>query len=73
MGIGRLMVNGQKEDGVTYAQAMEIFARYFSSEHPQAAPTIATQMSIPYETACRVLDGKTWPAAREYWINKVMP
>ena len=69
--IGVLPARQDQREGVTYDQAMEVFARYF--ERYQAAPTVAHQMGIPFKTACRVLDGHVWPAARQYWVDKVLP
>ncbi|MGH7463409.1 MAG: hypothetical protein ACREMA_20565 [Longimicrobiales bacterium] len=63
----------EQREGVTYAQAMEIFERFCTDEWSQAVPTIAVQMGIPYKTACRVLDGHIWPAARQYWVDRVLP
>lgn len=60
----------EERDGVTYAQAMEIFARYF--ERSQAAPTVAAEMEIADGKVCRVLDGHIWPAARQFWVNRVL-
>lgn len=62
---------GDQREGMTYAQAMEIFARYF--ERNQAAPTVAAEMGLPNSKVCRVLDGHLWPAARQYWVGKVLP
>ena len=71
MTVARLPARGETQDGVTYAQAMEAFERYFAAS--QAVPTIAVEMGIPFDAACRVLDGKAWPAARQYWLDKVLP
>ena len=69
--IAALPARQEQRVGVTYAQAMEVFERYFAAS--QAVPTIAHQMGIPFETACRVLDGHVWPAAYRYWLDKVFP
>ncbi|QRQ86268.1 hypothetical protein [Cupriavidus oxalaticus] len=63
----------EQREGVTYAQAMEIFERFLVADRNQAVPTIAVEMGIPYNTACRVLDGHIWPAARQYWVDRVLP
>ena len=66
-----LPVRNEQREGVTYAKAMEVFERFFVRN--QAVPTIAHQMDIPFETACRVLGGHIWPAAYRYWLDKVLP
>lgn len=71
--IAALPVRTEQREGVTYAQAMEVFDRYFTEGRCQAVPTIAHEMGIPYETACRVLGGHIWPAAYRYWLDKVLP
>ncbi|MNL89890.1 hypothetical protein D3C87_2205040 [compost metagenome] len=50
---------------------MEVFERFFARN--EAAPTIALRVGIPYKTACRVLDGHIWPAARQCWVDMVLP
>jgi hypothetical protein len=57
--------------GVTYAQAMEMFERFFMADRMQAVPTIAHEMSVPYETCCQVIDGRIWPGAYRYWCGFV--
>lgn len=71
MTVARRLARGGLQGGVTYAQAMEAFERYFAAA--QAVPTIAVEMGIPFNAACQVLDGKAWPAARQYWVDKVLP
>lgn len=73
MTVARLPTRPETKDGLTYAQAMEIFERFFVKGRCQAAPTIAHQMGIPYDTVCRVLGGHVWPAAYRYWLDKVLP
>lgn len=69
--IATLPARAERREGVTYAQAMEVFERFFARN--EAVPTVAIRMGIPYRTACRVLDGHIWPAARRYWMDKVLP
>lgn len=57
-----------REEGITYAQAMEAFDRFHVDS--EAAPTVAANMGISYDTICRALDGKIWPAARAYWLGR---
>ena len=71
--IAALPVRTEQREGVTYTQAMEIFERFLTVERCQAVPTIAAEMRIPFNTACRVLDGHIWPAARQYWVDRVLP
>ncbi|WP_316150072.1 hypothetical protein [Cupriavidus sp. BIC8F] len=71
--IAALPARQEQREGVTYAQAMEIFERFFVEGRTQAAPTIAHQMGIPYKTVCDVLGGHIWPAAYRYWLDKVLP
>ena len=61
----------QLEGGISHAQAMEVFRRYF--ERNQAVPTIAHEMGIDYQSACDAMDGKVWPGVREHWADQVMP
>ena len=61
------------EGGVSYAQAMEIFHRFFAGDRLQAVPSIAEEMGIPYPVCCDVLDGKYWPGAHAYWSALVLP
>lgn len=68
--LGRI-VRQEWRGGVTLERAHEVFRRYF--EMSQAVPTVATQLSIEYQTACDILDGKIWPQARQQWIDKVFP
>jgi hypothetical protein len=72
-GIATLPGRAERREGVTYAQAMEVFERYFVADRSQAVPTIAQEMGIPYETACQVLGGLIWPAAYRYWLDRVLP
>jgi len=60
-------------DGVTYAQAMEMFERFCMADRNQAVPTIAHEMGVPYETCCQVIGGKIWPAAYRYWTDLLLP
>lgn len=59
------------QGGVTHAQAMEVHERYFA--RLQAVPTIAHQMEINYEVACKVMGGSLWPGVRQYWMDRVLP
>lgn len=59
------------QGGVTHAQAMEIGRRFH--EASDAAPTIAHEMGIDYETVCAVLGGRLWPGVRRFWMDKVFP
>lgn len=63
--------NPSHQGGVTYAQAMEVGERFHADNY--AAPTIAVQMGIPYETVCAVLDGTLWPECRRLWMDRVFP
>lgn len=58
----------RKEEGITYAQAMEAFERFHVEL--EAAPTVAERMGIPFNLVVRVLDGHVWPAARAYWLHR---
>ena len=71
MTVARLPARHDAQGGVTYAQAMEAFERFFAAS--LAVPTIAAEMGIPFDAACRVLDGAVWPAARQYWVDRVLP
>lgn len=71
LSITNLIQKVEKREGITYAQAMDVFANY--CERNQAAPTIAVKMGIPYKTVCDVLDGRLWTGARQYWVDRVMP
>lgn len=53
------------EEGVTLEQAQAVCERYFWKN--QAAPTIAHEMQLDHKLVCRILDGKVWPAALQYW------
>ena len=57
----------EKRQGVTLKQAHEVFRRF--CEQLQAAPTVAAETGIEYETVCDVLYGKVWPQARQQWID----
>ena len=57
----------EQRQGVTLKQANEIFFRF--CEQLQAAPTVAAETGIEYETVCDVLYGKVWPQARQQWID----
>lgn len=59
----------RKEEGITYAQAMEAFERFHVDS--EAAPTVAANMGISYDTICRALGGQIWPAARAYWLDRI--
>ncbi|MGQ2994430.1 hypothetical protein [Variovorax sp.] len=59
------------EGGITHAQAMEVFRRYF--ERNQAVPTIAHEMGIDFKAACDAMDGRVWPGVHEHWVDRVMP
>jgi hypothetical protein len=61
----------QQKAGVPYAQAMEVGRRFF--EESDAAPTIAHEMGIEYETVCAVLGGRLWPGVRQFWMDRVFP
>lgn len=66
--------NKTKRYPITYKQSMEIFERFFTTERgPQAAPTIANEMLIDYRIVCETLAGKHWPAARAFWMDRVLP
>jgi hypothetical protein len=56
----------QLENGITYAQAMDVWRRWAELE---AAPTIADRTGIAYETVCSVLGGNTWRGAYDYWMD----
>jgi hypothetical protein len=56
------------QQGVTYAQAMEVFARFF--ERLQAAPTVAQQMGIDLKVVARILNGHVWPGAYAFWSGE---
>lgn len=66
MTVATFPVRQQLENGITYAQAMDVWRRWCSLE---AAPTIADRAGIPYDTVCSVLAGKTWRAAYRYWSD----
>lgn len=57
----------EKRKGVTLKQAHEVFRRF--CEQLQAAPTVAAETGIEYETVCDVLDGKVWTQARQQWVD----
>lgn len=57
----------EKRQGVTLKQAHEVFRRF--CEQLQAAPTVAAETGIEYETVCNILDGKVWPQARQQWVD----
>ena len=57
----------EKRQGVTLKQAHEVFRRF--CEQLQAAPTVAAETGIEYETVCSILDGKVWPQARQQWVD----
>lgn len=59
------------EGGISYEQAMEMFARFF--ERLQAVPTIASEMRLQFDLVVRVFDGRLWPAARAYWVERLLP
>ena len=65
----RVLRLGEAEtrQGVTLKQAHEVFRRF--CEQLQAAPTVAAETGIEYETVCDVLYGKVWPQARQQWID----
>lgn len=66
-----LPARAEQREGLTYAQAMQVFSRYF--ERSQAVPTIADEMQLAFGVVGRVLDGHVWPAARQYWVDRVLP
>ncbi|RZJ12196.1 MAG: hypothetical protein EOP39_04360 [Rubrivivax sp.] len=61
----------QQGEPVTWAQAQEMFSRYFVDM--EAVPTLAHRMGVDYDVACRVLNGKIHPGARRQWLDKVLP
>lgn len=60
-----------QQGGVTHAQAMEVGRRFH--EGSDAAPTIAHEMGIDYETVCAILGGRLWPGVRRFWMDRVFP
>jgi|GEM_PF-3046003 len=57
------------EQGINYAQAMNIAERFFKDS--EAAPTIVTRTRIPLDTVIAVLDGKLWPQVKAHWLGQV--
>lgn len=63
--------SGLTEAGVTYEQAMEIHRLFL--EDLLAAPTVAVRTGIPYDVVVKVLDGKHFPGAHQFWVDRVFP
>lgn len=57
----------EQRHGVTLEQAHDVFRRF--SELLQAAPTVAAETGIEYETVCGILGGRIWPQARQQWVS----
>lgn len=57
----------EPHQGVTLMQAHDVFRRF--CEQLQAAPTVAAETGIEYETVCDILYGKVWPQARQQWVD----
>lgn len=55
------------QQGTTLHQAHDVFRRF--CEQLQAAPTVAAETGIEYETVCDILYGKVWPQARQQWVD----
>jgi hypothetical protein len=60
-------VEPDRRQGVTLVQAHEVFRRFCNQL--QAAPTVAAETGIEYETVCDILYGKVWPQARQQWVD----
>ena len=63
---GRTIIMRTLDKGVTLEQAHDVFRRFNAL---QAAPTVAEETGIEYETVCDVLRGKVWPQARQQWVE----
>jgi hypothetical protein len=64
--VGRI-ATGEIRQGVTLEQAHDVFRRF--NELLQAAPTVAAETGIEYETVCGILGGRIWPQARQQWVS----
>ena len=64
--VGRI-ATGETRQGVTLEQAHDVFRRF--NELLQAAPTVAAETGIEYETVCGILGGRIWPQARQQWVS----